>query len=291
MSDYLYDPVATPYVADAVGYDPHNAVWLAAASSLVYENEKTIRKTLGTWGFKRFHFLEANSFTSAAGLGFPMDTQGFACSDGRAVLVAFSGTEPTQILDWLTNINAVATYAPAGLGRTHQGFTMAFLAVREQLDAALAELHDGSLPIWVTGHSLGGALATLAAAHLRYIGKLPVQGLYTYGQPRLGDHEFSRSLKRALPGRVVRFANNADIVPQVPPPGLFLKYRHGEREGRFDHEGRLSLDLSLWLRTRAALKGPAKALGTECLEALLDHSMDRYIDLARRQIVRKLSEP
>jgi triacylglycerol lipase len=288
MSDYHFDSAATPIVADAVGYEPHNALWLAAASSLAYEDEKTIRETVKTWGFDGFKFLHATSCTIEGGIEMPVDTQGYVCRGSDALLVAFRGTEPLQILDWFTNLMAAATPAPAGLGMTHKGFATAFRAVLPQLAEAIAELHDGTVPVWVTGHSLGGALATLAAVHLKYIGRLPVQGLYTYGQPRIGDREFARSLKKALPGRVVRFANNRDIVPQVPPPGLFLKYWHGEREGRFDGTGKLNLDLSLWLRSRSAVKNSMGELGKQSVDALLDHSMDRYIELVRKQIEQKL---
>ena len=65
--------------------------------------------------------------------------------------------------------------------------------------------------IWLTGHSLGGALATLAAAHL---GPETIQGLYTFGCPRVGDAPFAS----VLPAQsYVRFVHRDDWVPTVPP--------------------------------------------------------------------------
>jgi hypothetical protein len=72
--------------------------------------------------------------------------------------------------------------------------------------------------VWLSGHSLGGALATLAAAH---IGQDAVQGLYTYGCPRVGDAAFAGK----LPARShYRFVHRDDWVPTVPPE--FLGYVH-----------------------------------------------------------------
>ncbi len=64
--------------------------------------------------------------------------------------------------------------------------------------------------IWLTGHSLGGALATLAAARLA-----DVTGLYTFGSPLVGDRQFAER----CPDRAYRVVNNNDIVPHVPRVG------------------------------------------------------------------------
>jgi len=281
-SDYRYDPAASPFEATASGYNPTNALWLAAAANLAYEDEKTIQTVVRQWGFDRFRFLHATSHTDANGLTIPVDTQGYLCRGPRAMLIAFRGTEVSQIKDWFTNIMAIAVPAPSGVGKIHKGFASAFAAVWPQLEAALSEHYDGQVPIWITGHSLGGALATLATAQLRFNARLPVQGLYTFGQPRVGDREFIRFLRLAMPGRVVRFVNNKDIVPQVPAPGILLKYWHGDREARYAPEGKLILDLSWWLRMRSQLKGSAKDVTKLGLDCLTDHSMDRYVELARR---------
>jgi hypothetical protein len=69
-----------------------------------------------------------------------------------------------------------------------------------------------------------------------------------------------------------------------------LTYWHGEREARFAPEGDLILDLSWWLRTRSLLKGSAKDVQKLSIESLTDHSMDRYIELARKQLAAKKAE-
>ena len=280
-SDYSYDAAGAPFEASAMGYHPNNALWLAAAANLAYEDEKTIREVVRAWGFDRFRFLHASSHSDENGLPIPVDTQAFVCRCKRALLISFRGTEVVQIKDWFTDLMAISVPAPAGVGRIHKGFACGLAAVWPQLSQAVAEEYDGRSPIWITGHSLGGALATLAAAQLRFNARLPVQGLYTFGQPRVGDREFTKFLRLAMPGRVVRFINNKDIVPQVPAPGMLLKYWHGEREARFSAEGQLILDITWWARMRSQWKGTAKDVRRLGLDSLTDHSMDRYIERAR----------
>jgi len=282
-SDYQYDPASTPFVATAQGYHPNNALWLAAAANLAYEDEKTIRSVVRKWGFDRFRFLHGSSHIESSGVSIPVDTQGYVCRGSEALLIAFRGTEVSKIKDWFTDLMAIAVLAPSGVGKIHKGFAAGLGAVWPQLEQALAEQYDGQVPIWITGHSLGGALATLAASQLRFNANLPVQGLYTFGQPRVGDREFTKFLKLALLGRVIRFINNNDIVPQVPSPGILLKYWHGEREARFDPDGNLILDISWWMRTRSQLKGAMKDVRKLGIDAFADHSMDRYVGLMRKQ--------
>ena len=283
-SDYHYDFVAAPFQPGAIGYHPNNALWLAAAANLAYEDEQTIRAEVRKWGFDRFRFLHAGSHLDSDGTSFPVDTQAYVCRGSEALLIAFRGTELLSIKDWFTDLMAVSVTAPSGVGKIHKGFAVGLGAVWSQLEQALSELYDGQVPIWVTGHSLGGALATLAASQLRLNANLPVQGLYTFGQPRVGDRKFLKFLRLALPARIVRFVNNNDIVTQVPPPGILLKYWHGERELRFAPDGKLILQVSWRERTRALLRRSKKDQLKLDVDSLLDHSMDCYIERVRRQL-------
>jgi hypothetical protein len=74
--------------------------------------------------------------------------------------------------------------------------------------------------IWITGHSLGGALAVLAAAVLKFEAGRDIAGLYTYGRPRVGDNAFCEALDAALTGRFFRYVNDQDIVPHAIPIAL-----------------------------------------------------------------------
>jgi Lipase (class 3) len=88
-------------------------------------------------------------------------------------------------------------------------------------------------PLYITGHSLGGALAMLFA--YRWSNPtIPIAGIYTFGQPRVGDAKFRRRYDVLLGARTFRVVNEEDIVPRVP--GLLLGYRHAGQEVFFSVE-------------------------------------------------------
>jgi pimeloyl-ACP methyl ester carboxylesterase len=102
-------------------------------------------------------------------------------------------------------------------GRVHSGFLNAFSQISDLLDARVQAKQPGQA-LWLAGHSLGGALATLAAAHL---GRDTIQGLYTYGCPRVGDAVFAAVLPQQS---YYRFVHRDDWVTTVPPE--ILGYVH-----------------------------------------------------------------
>jgi hypothetical protein len=116
----------------------------------------------------------------------------------------------------LTDANLLPAAFAAG-GRVHAGFLKAFQDVSDGLDAIVSARAPGQ-KLWLSGHSLGGALATLAAAHL---GAAVVQGLSTYGCPRVGNAAFATALPRRL---YDRFVHRDDWVATVPPE--ILGYVH-----------------------------------------------------------------
>lgn len=74
----------------------------------------------------------------------------------------------------------------------------------------------------MTGHSLGGALATLFAAHLHIL-NYQVDTFYTYGSPRIGNSDFADAVSLALPHHN-RIVNDNDMVTHVPPAWWFFKH-------------------------------------------------------------------
>lgn len=124
---------------------------------------------------------------------------------GQMLILVFRGTQP-NIKDVSTDIKANLVAAPNG-GRIHRGFLEAFDHVREDIAAAL-QRHDGS-PVYITGHSLGGALALIA---IRYLERESTGACYTFGGPRVADDRFFEGIKTP----VYRVVNAADGVPRVP---------------------------------------------------------------------------
>jgi pimeloyl-ACP methyl ester carboxylesterase len=127
---------------------------------------------------------------------------------GDLTIAAFRGTEPDKPEDWLSDLHAVPVAWAEG-GVVHEGFLSAYQAVRDQLHTVLAGVPAGGRLIF-TGHSLGAAVATLAAADFR--ARWPE--LVTLGSPRVGDAGLAQLLQGLTVHRVV---NCCDIVTRIPP--------------------------------------------------------------------------
>ena len=125
-------------------------------------------------------------------------------SDGMAVL-AFRGTEK-DFKDIKTDLNA--RFYRADGAKMHSGFRRAYDYVAGSVSGAVSGLGDCRL--YITGHSLGGALALIAA---RSLNADNVAACYTFGSPKVGSSEFGDDIK--VP--IYRVVNAADLVPRVPP--------------------------------------------------------------------------
>jgi pimeloyl-ACP methyl ester carboxylesterase len=164
-----------------------------------------VRRALARIGFALAAWLGA---TSRAGHIGPRGAAGFVASPaaGGPTLVVFRGTRVDTLEDLIADSQAVPAAWRPGV-RVHAGFRRAFQSVSEPLRAALADIPD---PPVITGHSLGGALATLAAAEHRK--RAPT--LVTFGSPRVGDEAFQRLFDGLAVRRIVHCC---DVVPRLPP--------------------------------------------------------------------------
>jgi hypothetical protein len=81
-------------------------------------------------------------------------------------------------------------------------------------------------PLWVTGHSLGGALALLAA--WRFVQQfVPVHAVITFGAPMIGNDATAAAFQREFPGKIFRYVDALDIVPRLPTVSLIANtYTH-----------------------------------------------------------------
>jgi hypothetical protein len=209
-------------VEDAMG-DPRNAAFLATACQLAYYPPGG-----GAAAFRDELGLTAKLISVD-------NTQAYVGANDGHVVVAFRGSEsPTSIdglKDWLLT-NAIdllivpqgplgADFAAAGVGaRWHQGFVGAITDIWNPVFAATTEhLKAKDRPLWVTGHSLGGALALLAAwLFLRKT--VPVHQVYTFGGPMVGNKDVADAINREYAGKVFRYVNSPDPVPLLPMMSL-----------------------------------------------------------------------
>lgn len=131
-----------------------------------------------------------------------------------ANIVAFRGTE-SSVLDWLGNFRAIQTpFCLNGRrypGLVHQGFLHELQQVWDPICEQVKSL-DNRKPLYVTGHSQGGAIAVLLMAALVAEG-IPVSGCYTFAAPRLGDPALAMALAEQ---NIHRVEFSCDIVPHVP---------------------------------------------------------------------------
>ncbi|KAH8697777.1 Alpha/Beta hydrolase protein [Talaromyces proteolyticus] len=147
------------------------------------------------------------------------DTTGLLIKDDSRKLFILSFRGSKTISNWLTNLDFTLTDASSLCDgcEAHKGFLEAWQSVSEkiesELSAAIAENKDYG--IVVTGHSLGAALATLAAVELRNQGDKV--DLYTYGCPRVGNHAFASFVTTQEGGTNYRVTHTDDPVPKVPP--------------------------------------------------------------------------
>lgn len=148
----------------------------------------------------------------------------------QRLLVTFRGT--SDFGDVLTDISAI----PKDLGeqgRVHSGFHSAYASIKDALQATLALGCGGDAAGWevlFTGHSLGGALATLAALDVAQAPtSTPLAGaqvlMCSFGAPRVGDDRFATRYDECVPNSW-RVYSKSDIIPTVPPTSLF-GFRHG----------------------------------------------------------------
>jgi triacylglycerol lipase len=104
--------------------------------------------------------------------------------------------------------------------RFHKGFVDAIGAIWQPLSTAVeAEVKKSDRPIWITGHSLGGALALLAAWLLKRK-FVPVHEVCTFGAPMIGNKTACEAFNREFSGRIFRYINGRDPVPKLPTLSL-----------------------------------------------------------------------
>ncbi len=204
-----------PFRPDLTRYSAVNAWWLAEASGLAYFDEAFVKETLGP-DFEVTFFENLDT-----------ETQGFMMSRDNYCILAFRGTEvallpdlPVRIKDPIPMLRDIIVDLDMNLeewdghGRVHSGFLKSFVAIFPEVREAIDRIQPKT--IWVTGHSLGGAIAALVADAL-HRASYGVRGLYTIGAARPGDPGFARHFR--VPA--YRFVHQKDVLSLLPPD-IFL---------------------------------------------------------------------
>jgi len=192
------------------------------------------------------------------------DTQCYLKDYGNHAVLAFRGTEPTHLNDVLSDLDMRKVVWHSGTSLVHSGFAKAFESVRPRIEELLSGLSSVD-NLFITGHSLGGALATLAADSLNC--KL----VTTFGSPRVGDRTFARQFELKLAGKYFRVFNRSDVVARVP---TFVRFKHVGTPVFIDHRGLVWIRPSWYTRLvtfwRNVVTGAKVSL-------VRDHAMTQYL--------------
>lgn len=189
------DDLEKNWDSEAVANWP-SSVHLATCCDLAYLSPPFAKRKMLELGFSYVETVAAGSM-----IGYVV---GF---DNSAVIV-FRGTDDN--FDWFVNLNSVTSQTEDG--EIHAGFQASFIPLKPQIEEIIASKNIKT--VWLTGHSLGGALAIICAYELRNV---EIKGIVTYGQPMVADSVLASHLDLRFAGRYAHFVNNADIVPRVPP--------------------------------------------------------------------------
>jgi pimeloyl-ACP methyl ester carboxylesterase len=195
------EDVALPFQPDDRSFNRINALYLAHASDIAYHRSPSAaaRDRLG---------LRAVAFRNKV-----TRTRGFlGVCDTHAVL-AYRGSDPVTLPNWVTDVVVRLVERGEYAGRVHLGFSSVLRRTWNTVENLLEAAQDK--PLFVTGHSMGGALAVLTACRLEKMGRAPV-ATYTFGAPRIGDRTFCGGY--SLP--TYRVVNRLDLVPELPLASL-----------------------------------------------------------------------
>jgi len=275
--------------AGTVNYSSKNALACAKLSWLAYFSRDEIREVLKSWNFTKFRFFD---------LGF---TQAFIVADAEKIILTFRGTDCMK--DWLGNFDIDLVGGPFS-GRVHEGFSrslsliwkdiqMTFELLQPRVTATKAGMIQGNLKeatapsLWVTGHSLGAALATLSVARLREKDQM-VHGLYTFGSPRVGDRKFQEEYNNDFRSKTFRFVNKNDVVTRVPMRTLF--YSHVGQLFYIDDQQTIHTDPSFWYRFVDGIKVRLEDIADLDLSVIENHRIENYVSALDKNKDREIED-
>lgn len=268
-------------------------------SSLIYEGFQTRLTHLFARlsGSGSGEGLTFEPFTLGTTQGYPYNTQAGVLFNSHFIIVVFRGTEGAPIpglnpllgnslKDWLTNSQAFVLLKPSDSwpGKVHRGFYNALQQKYAQIRDAVKEARSNNQKVFLTGHSLGGALATLCAYRFQKFSDIDVAGVYTFGAPRVGNVEWRTDydLGQNLRGKTFRWARGKDFaaalpfVPDPPGPGgppSNMQYFHVGQLNYIESDGNIKMELSN--PDLLPEVGPKTAASIATL-SIGDHSMPLY---------------
>lgn len=231
--------------------DPRELLEFAKLSAITYDNPNRSAEKFKELGYDVIKFFDVRG------------AQGYLLTDGTKHALSFRGTEIKQKSDILADLKAGKNHE--GLrGKVHVGF-------KHETDKLWPEVIDivSKTPgtLYITGHSLGAAIATIMASRLQF----KTEKLITFGSPRVGDSVFVENLEVDH----LRVQNNNDAVTRVP-----LEKMHFAHHGQLvylNYYGEIR-ELTNWQRIKDVIRSRLRAYSKfQLFRAVYDHLMKNYI--------------
>ena len=260
LSDLLKLPVLR------AAYSDRTAWLMARCSQLAYVEfesgqEPQLRSALKELGLDLVRGFSKNA------------TCAFLARNDLFAVLAFRGT--TKDFRTILSDIKIRFYRDKSGARTSTGFSEAYKLVQKEIADAIGAL-DPSLPLYITGHSLGGALAAIAST--RILPSDRIAACYTYGCPRVGDGEFTFQLWKVP---VYRQVHHSDIVPHAP---LAFGYRQAGDFRYLKRNGEMIQDPN----TIAFLFSFLFSAVTSFKSLFLNHRIAGYVDALQAWAILRL---
>jgi len=223
----------------------------ANIAAITYEDPKTAKTKFDTIGHTIVEFFDIDN------------AQAYLLKNNDGIhILSFRGTEVTEPSDILADLKAGKNIEAIG-GKIHVGFKGEINKLWPAIEKAVSDINS----LYVTGHSLGAAMATIASGRMQS----KVLALVTFGSPRVGNKEYVNSLTV----KHYRVQNNCDDVTKVP--FLLMGFKHHGTHMYMNYYGAFR-NLTAWQQIKDMVRSRVKAYtkGQKFLGAY-DHMMDNYI--------------
>jgi triacylglycerol lipase len=225
---------------------------MAKLAGIAYLDPAEARKEYAAEGYPYIKFFDHEG------------AQCYAVWNKKDYVLCFRGTEPDQFSDILADLNAIPDRAELD-GYVHDGFQDEVEKIWTDIKQHV-KVFAKVRTMFICGHSLGGAMATIAASRMMF----KVEALFTYGSPRVGSSDFVKALQVTH----YRHVNNNDIVTAVPPYPLY--HHHGVLR-YIDRKGNI-VPMTRWQRIKDKFLGRLESLlKGNPIDGAADHAMDSYI--------------